>query len=370
MFAELARLPEPLPLGDPAGPVPDLLAPPTGTFNDGTFADSPFAPANVGAAPDGAVELVDSSPGALAAPIAFGLAADAPPIDVAMRQGSRPLGPRHVPTRRRPAPEPEPAWETDGWQPPEPPGAETGGPVGLLGGHRRLDARRARRRDSRGVRRRRTRGGRTEIVAETVEPSAQTPWVSDLEPTPWAPAEPVDARADDRPVDRRRVAARARGRRRPVGPRARPGGRDTGFYVDWGTPETEPAQPEAAETSAPAWDAEPQPAWDVAPQPVWDTAPQPAWDTVQTFEDTATDADTPLDVEETPEPQPVWDTAPQPAWDTVHAFEDTATDADIPLDVEETAEPQPVWDTDAATPPGTRCRPSRTPRPTPTPPWT
>ena len=344
VFAELARLPEPLPLGDPAGPVPDLLAPPTGTFNDGTFADSPFAPANVGAAPDGAVELVDSSPGALAAPIAFGLAADAPPIDVAMRQGSDrwDLGTSPLPP---PAPEPEPAWETNGWQPPEPPGAETGGPVAFWEGTDDWtpaepdDATPEAYVDDAPA------AAETEIVAETVEPPAQTPWVSDLEPTPWAPAEPVDARADTDPWTADEWPRELAGDDGPWEHEPDPEAVSTGFYVDWGTPETEPAQPEAAETSAPAWDAEPQPAWDVAPQPVWDTAPQPAWDAVQTFEDTATDADTPLDVEETPEPQPVWDTAPQPAWDTVQAFEDTATDADIPLDVEETPEPQPVWDT-------------------------
>ena len=80
------------------------------------------------------------------------------------------------------------------------------------------------------------------------------------------------------------------------------------------------------------------------------------------FEDTATDADTPLDVEETPEPQPAWDTR-RTRLGHGATFEDTATDADTPLDVEETPEPQPAWDTvhafedtatDADTPRGRR----------------
>ncbi len=375
VFEELARLPEPLPLGDPAGPVPDLLAPPTGIFSDDTFAASPFAPANVGAPPEGAVELVDSTPGALTTPTAFGLAADAPPIDVAMRAGSDhwdvaapPLTPR--------APETEPAWETNGWQPPEPPGAETGAPVTFWEGtddwtpieddpatpEAQVD-------DAPAV-------AETELVAETVETPAQTPWASDWEPTPWVPAEPVEARADTDPWTADEWPRELAGDDGPWEHEPDPEAVSTGFYVDWGTSETEPAQPEAAETPAPAWDTAPQAVWDTvdtadaldtAPQPVWDTtdtadapdAAPPVWDTadtvdtadtldtadtVETIEETDTPAAVPVDVEE-PEPQPAWDTV-----DTVDTIEETDTDTDMPVDVEEPDEealPPISWRADA-----------------------
>ena len=72
VFAELARLPEPLPLGDPSAPVPDLLAP------HDPFA-APLVPA-IGL-PEGAVELVDSSMPATATPSTALTAADAPLSD-------------------------------------------------------------------------------------------------------------------------------------------------------------------------------------------------------------------------------------------------------------------------------------------------
>jgi hypothetical protein len=82
VFEELARLPEPVPLGDPSAPVPDLLAP------QDPFAD-PFAGVPAVAPPEGAVELVDSTmPAGAAAGAGAWSATDAPPIDVAMRQGS------------------------------------------------------------------------------------------------------------------------------------------------------------------------------------------------------------------------------------------------------------------------------------------
>ena len=67
VFEELARLPEPLPLGDPSAPLPDLLAAPSDVFNDDPFAAAgPLVATPLNAPPDGAVELVDAGPGALA----------------------------------------------------------------------------------------------------------------------------------------------------------------------------------------------------------------------------------------------------------------------------------------------------------------
>jgi transcriptional regulator with XRE-family HTH domain len=323
VFEELARLPEPLPLGDPAAPVPDLLAPPTGTFDD-TFATSPFAPANVGAAPEGAVELVESAPGGLATPVAFGLAADAPPIDVAMRQGSDRWDVSGPPVTPR-APEPEPAWETNGWQPPEPPGAETGGPVAFWEGTddwtptEHDDATPDAYVDGAPA------VTETEIVGGTDEPAAQTPWVSDWEPAPWGSAEPVEARADTDPWTADEWPRELAGDEGPWEHEPDPEAVSTGFYVDWGTPDTEPTPPDAPELPAPAWDAAPQPTWDAAPQPAWDTVDRA--DTVDAFEATATHADTPLD-----QPADVEDPEPQPAWDTVDTYADTVTHADTPLD--------------------------------------
>ena len=53
VFEELARLPEPVPLGDPSAPLPDVLAP------QDPFAD-PFAGVPAIGPPEGAVELVDT----------------------------------------------------------------------------------------------------------------------------------------------------------------------------------------------------------------------------------------------------------------------------------------------------------------------
>src|SRR5207342_1897008 len=75
--------------------------------------------------PEGAVEPVDSTmpAGAAGATVAAGAsnAADPPPIDVAMRQGSATwdLGDPPLVAKTPDAAEPS-TWETDGWQPPVP----------------------------------------------------------------------------------------------------------------------------------------------------------------------------------------------------------------------------------------------------------
>ncbi len=132
VFEELARLPEPVPLGDPGAPPPDLLAAPP--------------------PPEDAVELVDGLPLPVNATNSFGAAfangstatpdpvlvdtaaaawnaADAPPIDVAQRQGSETwdwVEPPAPPLSSRAA-DPE-VWETTPWQPPAPPGADADTP--------------------------------------------------------------------------------------------------------------------------------------------------------------------------------------------------------------------------------------------------
>ena len=190
VFEELARLPEPLPLGDPAGPVPDLLAPPTGTFADDPFAVSPFVGRRV------AVTARRARWSWSTATPARSPAADRVrprgrrPADRRRHApGLRPLGPRRGPARR---PATRRARRRRGRRPAgslrTPPGAETGATGRVLGGHRRLDAHRGRPRESRGARRRRAqRSTETEIVAETVESPAQTPWASDWEPDTMAP---------------------------------------------------------------------------------------------------------------------------------------------------------------------------------------
>ena len=219
VFEELARLPEPLPLGDPSAPVPDFLAPPADTFADDPFALAPLVGATFNGPPEGAVELVDADPGALPVATAFGLATDAPPIDVAMRQGSDrwDLGTAPgtetrspPPTRRagtRPAGSRRPRsgagdddttptgfWEgTDDWAPVDAPEAHD--PPGPDDGLFADDA-------------------PVEVLAAEIAPIRRR-----LGPRPVD----GDTRARirrRRPVERRRVATRARGRRRPVGPRA------------------------------------------------------------------------------------------------------------------------------------------------------
>ncbi|MFI5052829.1 MAG: helix-turn-helix domain-containing protein [Acidimicrobiia bacterium] len=153
VFEELARLPEPLPLPDPTGPLPDMLATPP--------------------PPDGAVELVDSSmprvgvaasgfgtvaastaPAGMPEPVlvdsaaAAHSAADAPPIDVAMRQssdawadwgktpatppvgngGADPAAGEPFAASSTATPEAPPAWEPPAWQPGPDDASLPGGP--------------------------------------------------------------------------------------------------------------------------------------------------------------------------------------------------------------------------------------------------
>jgi transcriptional regulator with XRE-family HTH domain len=125
VFEELARLPEPLPLGDPTGPVPDLLAPPPPPDGTVELVDGMPQPVNAGAfgVATPAPVLVDSA-------AAVWNAADAPPIDVAQRQGGSStwdLG--EAPAAPLPARSTDPgSWDSAPWQPPTPPGSDASGP--------------------------------------------------------------------------------------------------------------------------------------------------------------------------------------------------------------------------------------------------
>ncbi|HEY3669929.1 MAG TPA: helix-turn-helix domain-containing protein [Acidimicrobiia bacterium] len=247
VFEELARLPEPVPLGDPSAPMPDLLAP-QDPFDD------PFAGVPAVGPPPGAVELVDSTMPAGAGAGAWN-AADAPPIDVAMRQGSATwdLGEPPLVAKTSGAGDPA-AWETGGWQPPVPEGTHDspsafwegtddwtpGAPGADLPGS----------------------DGVSELLdlpvdvpvaeAAPAEPIAigEDTWAgSAWDPQPWSPDAPVaaapDALVDVNPWSAdewpREPADRGAWDHRPD-----PAAVDTGFYVDWGTDENE---------TPPGWDA-------------------------------------------------------------------------------------------------------------------
>src|SRR6185295_11030856 len=106
---------------DPSAPMPDLLAPQAEPFG------APFAGVPAIGPPEGAVELVDSAmPAAASSGAAAWNAAEAPPIDVAMRQGSATWDLGEPPLVAKSTPTPDAAtWETDGWQPPSPDGDDT-----------------------------------------------------------------------------------------------------------------------------------------------------------------------------------------------------------------------------------------------------
>jgi len=295
VFEELARLPEPLPLGEPGAPLPDLLAPPTGTF-----ADDPFVTASsfmattsgapLGGPPEGAVELVDAGSDALSSESpAFEVAADAPPIDVAMRQGSDRWDLGEAPLEQRVTPEPDTTWETGGWQPPEPPAGDVGAPPAFWEGTddwaptepdvasvdtvEPLDE---------------TAEHAAEDSAEATEPEildsgTETHWAPTWDAPTWTiaePLEPVEACAEVDPW----VADEWPRELSDEGPwehQPDPEAVSTGFFVDWGTPETALPQPAAIEPAVPAWDAEPAHAWDAEPAPVWD----PVWAETETPDD-------------------------------------------------------------------------------------
>ena len=89
VFEELARLPEPLPLGDPSAPVPDLLAAPTDTFTDDRFLSGPLrGRARQRSARGHRRAGRRAGPARFPPPPPSPWPRDAPPIDVAMRQGS------------------------------------------------------------------------------------------------------------------------------------------------------------------------------------------------------------------------------------------------------------------------------------------
>src|SRR5215213_4612155 len=244
VFEELARLPEPVPLGDPSAPVPDLLAP-QDPFDD------PFAGLPAVAPPEGAVELVDSTmPAGAASGAGAWNATDAPPIDVAIRQGSATWDLGEPPLVAKASDTREPStWETGGWQPPVPEGTN-GTTNGFWEGTDDWAP-----------------PGEPEPPADAPVVIGQDNWAgSAWDPQPWSPTDTdthpdavADAVADtvaanpaavdvnpwttEQTTDQwpREPAERGAWDHRPD-----PAAVDTGFYVDWGTDENE---------APPGWDA-------------------------------------------------------------------------------------------------------------------
>ena len=271
VFAELARLPEPVPLGDPSAPLPDVLAP------QDPFAD-PFAGVPAIGPPEGAVELVDTTMpagavGAGAVGAAAWNAADAPPIDVAMRQGSATWDIGEPPLVAKTAGTSEPAaWETGPWQPPVPEGTDgtttsfwEGTDDWTPPGEPTTDESPADLSTTNGV---------TELVDSVVDVPPGEPMVigedtwagAAWDPQPWsAPEAAVDSAVDVNPW----AADQWPSEPADLGAwdhRPDPAAVDSGFFVDWGTddPETPPGwdsvvdettTPGTEEVDAPAaWD--------------------------------------------------------------------------------------------------------------------
>ncbi len=338
VFEELARLPEPVPLGDPSAPLPDVLAP------QDPFA-APFAGVPAIGPPEGAVELVDSAMSSAASSGAAAWnAAEAPPIDVAMRQGSSTWDLGEPPLVAKSTGPDSTNWETDGWQPPAPEGT-TGTESGFWEGTDDWtppeDA---------------TETAQTEAVetdgidAPTGDPMVlgedtwagaawdPEPWTSTETPAadtvadvnPWAieewPQEPADRGAWDHRPDQAAV--------------------DTGFYVDWGTPETE---------APPGWDVFAE-ATTTAP----DGAPENAPESDETVEAAGHDtfalfdgAATPVETEALPdEAVHAWNhwAEPTDAVDEVEAIEpDVEVEAAVEYVMEPVAELAPIsWRADGS----------------------
>jgi len=231
VFEELARLPEPVPLGDPDAPVPDLLAP------QDPFAAVPLVVVAAAGPPDGTVELIDPMPAGGGYEVS---AADAPPIDVAQRQGSDVWDWSEAPGQASGPPPPDlDTWEPS-WQPPAPSEGGAEAPVGFW------------------------------EATDTWTPLEATPVAEpDRAPdvNPWTADEwPKELVGDD-------------------GPWAHdpdPDAVSTGFYVDWGTesdtpPSFEPPVDEPSVVPVPAADAQP---WSIEPVVVPEAQDEPADDDV------------------------------------------------------------------------------------------
>jgi transcriptional regulator with XRE-family HTH domain len=90
VFEELARLPEPLPLPDPGEPLPDMFAAPPPPDGAVELVDGTGTPAGVAAAAHGLSATTAGGPtlASLDGTAASRSGADAPPIDVALRESS------------------------------------------------------------------------------------------------------------------------------------------------------------------------------------------------------------------------------------------------------------------------------------------
>ncbi len=360
VFEELARLPEPLPLGDPSAPLPDFLAAPTDTFTDDPYALAPLVGVPVTGPPEGTVELVDAGPGSLPTATAFGLAADAPPIDVAMRQGSDRWDLGGAPGTPSPEPTGDPTtWDATGWQPPTPPGGEHGVATGFWEGTddwAPIDAPAteaptdAPGTDDPWV----ADATPVEVLAteSVVEPATDSPFVADWHPDPWTAPEPEAAPSDVNPWTADEWPGELTGDEGPWDHEPDPEAVNTGFYVDWGTPETQlPTDETETTVEPPAWDTtaawETTQAWDTTP--AWDTAPVPDADPEWTGSDSHVVAE--VDVLPDLDPEPGFDDEPDAlppiSW---RADGPAALPAPEPVDLAEPAafefEPEPDFDPD------------------------
>ncbi len=378
VFAELARLPEPVPLGDPSAPMPDLLAPPA-AFTEPLVGVPAIGP------PEGAVELVDSTmPSSSGTTTATGApawgAADAPPIDVAMRQGSSTWDLGEPPLVAKSAPATPPgAWETGNWQPPAPEGAEAT-PGGFWEGTDDWAPPVAPPSDpaSAGAPAAAPTQAFTDttgspfaepVAAPRTEPAVDGPaapmalgedtWAGAAwDPQPWAASAAADTGvvggvtggsngADDGTLDVNPWAGdewvREPAEQGAWDHRPDPAATDSGFYVDWGTPETEKspvwehhtdaAAPPVPAVDEPAITAEPAASLEAAfaTTPVehehddpfaafTPTAPvietEPLTTPYESYVPADVSTDEPADVEvvaESVDAPPAWDTWSQPA---------------------------------------------------------
>jgi hypothetical protein len=311
VFEELARLPEPLPLPDPAVAPPDLLAPPPPPAGAVELVDSGVA---LSASASTAAAGAGASPEPMLAESTTRSASDAPPIDVALRTtsdgwadwGKVPTSPpignelnHRVPgeslhpeasTTDTTGPEIMAPWEPPPWQPPGPDGASLpGGPPSFWEGT----------------------DDWAPATDDTTDAWTSHEWPTDLsgEPEPAVPepefaepfpeafaetfAEPETAapslivetplwvNAPDRtaagwlpPAETTDDDTLGAAELTDAGPWTHepdPAAVSTGFYVDWGTAETDDGPPAWQALIGPDHDAEPAP-WTDAATPAWEPA--------------------------------------------------------------------------------------------------
>ena len=234
VFEELARLPEPLPLGDPSAPVPDSprRARPTRSPTTRSRRNrSSACPSTVRPRTPSSW----STPGPTRSPPPPRSASPPTPRPSTWPCARAPTAGTSASTPDAPSPEPTgdaTTWDTTGWQPPTPPADEHAAPTGFWEGTddwAPVDAPGTERPTTGRTRQPTTpwlpEATPVEVLAtETVvDPAIDSPFVADWHPDAVDRARTRAGPRRPQPVDGRRVAARALRRRGPVGTRARPG---------------------------------------------------------------------------------------------------------------------------------------------------